>query len=185
VFKVALDSRIITAVLKSDNWQNRNFPSILADPPTLNYRYQNVALSPDRQWLLYTSAEGGGGERVWVAPYPSLGSRRPVSATGGTSAVWTRDGTEIVYCERASIQTCRLLSVAFRSEGPLPPAVPVFDEGNNPIGRSGALPSFDVSPDGQRFVAVARDPSRYPPRATIDVVFNWLDTLPAKLGGSR
>ena len=49
--------------------------------------FVNGAISPDGKWLMYVSNETGRQE-IYVAPYPTLGERRQVSTSGGTSARW-------------------------------------------------------------------------------------------------
>ncbi len=52
--------------------------------------------SPDGRWMAYTSDESGRAE-VYVTPFPEATSKWQVSAAGGTSARWRRDGRELYY----------------------------------------------------------------------------------------
>lgn len=52
-------------------------------------------LSPDGQWIAYTSDQSGR-EEVWVASFPSGKLRRQVSSDGGTEPQWC-DQRELVY----------------------------------------------------------------------------------------
>ena len=52
--------------------------------------------SPDGKWIAYQSAESGNLE-VYLAPFPGPGPRIPVSAGGGESPIWSRDGSELFY----------------------------------------------------------------------------------------
>jgi serine/threonine-protein kinase len=168
IFKLAIDSQTITPVLES----------------SAPYQYLFPALSPDGRWLAYTSTENGH-QNVWVTPYPSLSGRRPVSTQGGDSPVWTRGGSEIVYYEPINGGGGRLMAVAFAPAGSLPNPEILFTKTGAEFARASPLPGFAVTSDGKRFLAVVGDPNRYPPRTTIDVVFHWLDTMPARLGGAR
>jgi hypothetical protein len=168
VFKLAIDSQSITAVLE----------------PTREHRYRFPALSPDRRWLAYTSIDSGR-EEVWVTPYPSPGGRRKVSRRGGQSPAWTRAGTEIVYYESIDAANGRLMSVAFVPDGSLPPPVELFKKATAEFMTTEPLPGFAVTANGERFLAVVPDRTVYPTRGTIDVIFHWVETLPTRLGGPR
>ena len=170
VFKFAIDSGVIAPV-----WESK--------PPRV-YQYRFPALSPDRRWLALTSNDSGR-EEVYVTPYPSRIGRRQVSAQGGHSPLWSRRGTEIVYYQQVNAETGRLMSVAFRSEGSLPSPHLLFEKSVSDFGWAAPLHGFAVTPDGERFLALARDRTRHPPPETIDMVFHWLDRLPARLAGSR
>ncbi len=52
--------------------------------------------SPDGRWIAYTSNESGQNE-VYVAPFVGQGGKWQISTVGGSSARWTRNGSEIVY----------------------------------------------------------------------------------------
>ena len=60
------------------------------------------AVSPDGQWLAYTSNESGQYE-IYVQPFPALDSKSQISTTGGTSPVWGRRG---VSCSIATGRRC-------------------------------------------------------------------------------
>jgi hypothetical protein len=169
IHKLALDTNESTKVI------DRN----IERTPLSNY--ESAAVSPDAHWLAYTSRDSGR-EEVWVASYPSLNDHRPVSTLGGVSPVWTRRGskTEIVYYHPVDDENGSLMSVAFVSEGSFPRPETLFTKSIREF-----APGFAITPDGERILARVRDATGYPPPATIDVVFHFLDTLPAKLGGSR
>jgi serine/threonine-protein kinase len=59
-------------------------------------------LSPDGQWLTYTSNETGRTE-VYVRPFPGTGGATQVSTDGGDQPVWSRDGRELYYRDGASL----------------------------------------------------------------------------------
>jgi serine/threonine-protein kinase len=60
------------------------------------FNEQYADLSPDGQWLAYTSDESGRSE-VYVTRFPRPGSKVAVSGEGGHSPAWTANGREIVY----------------------------------------------------------------------------------------
>ena len=56
---------------------------------------QSPDYSPDGHWLLYASDVSGRSE-IYVQPYPGSGGAVPVSAGGGHSPAWHRNGREIL-----------------------------------------------------------------------------------------
>jgi hypothetical protein len=70
---------------------------LFADPA---YFEGNFAISPDGQWITYTSEETGE-YRVYVSPFPNVSDGRTiVSLNAGTSPRWSPDGGELYYRER-------------------------------------------------------------------------------------
>jgi serine/threonine-protein kinase len=61
-----------------------------------NFSEFEPVISPDGQWMAYTSDETGRPE-VYVSSFPVAGARTPVSRGGGRAAVWARDGRTIYY----------------------------------------------------------------------------------------
>jgi len=53
-------------------------------------------IAPDSRWLAYQSNETGRFE-IYVRPFPGSGGRVQVSASGGTEAIWGRDGRSLYY----------------------------------------------------------------------------------------
>jgi len=105
-------------------------------------------LSPDGRWMAYQSDETGRFE-IYVRPFPQIMSARwQVSTAGGVSPVWRRDGRELLYYQDGAILRVPVGgSTAFRAGTPV--RVLRVDL---PADRLG--PSFDVSPDGRRFLIV-------------------------------
>ena len=56
------------------------------------FREQQAKLPPDGRWLAYRSDESKRDE-IFVASFPAPGGKWPISTNGGTSPVWSRDGT--------------------------------------------------------------------------------------------
>ena len=134
-------------------------------------------LAPNGQALAYVSDETGRLE-VYVHPYPSLGRRVRISTAGGTEPVWSRRGTELFY-----------------RNGQQYFSVPVSQVGETiTVGRASLMfegdyvvasifpgfPSYDVSPDGQRFIAVARAGDT-PRIERLEVVLEWARELERRL----
>ena len=129
-------------------------------------------LSPDGRWLAYVSKEDGSAGQLYIRPMTGGGRRVQVSTNTANLGVWSPDGRRIYY------------------RGPGPPGTPVgiwaADVTTAPI-LSVSKPrllfaneeftnSFDVSPDGTRFVMVTRD-SR-PPTKQLELVLNVLRRPP-------
>ncbi len=67
------------------------------------YAERQPQLSPDGQWIAYSSNESGEYE-IYVRPFPDVDARRiPVSANGGTSPLWSPDGEELFYRNENSV----------------------------------------------------------------------------------
>jgi hypothetical protein len=131
-------------------------------------------ISQDGRWIAYHSAESGRPE-VYVRPFPMVDSARwQVSNAGGTRPRWSRDGRELFYFTPADHQRAAALWAVPISPGPTFAAgrpVKLF-EGNYGAFNQGRQ-TYDVSPDGKRFVMI--QPVETP--TPIIVVQNWTDEL--------
>ena len=139
--------------------------------------------SPDGRWVAYTSEESGRGE-VYVVPFEAGrilntgpgpasaggGGRWLVSASGGRSPRWRRDGKEIFYFSPANQMM----------------AAEVEEKGNSMVVRAAqalfrcipvpSIPSsspYDVSPDGKKFVINSFSDDNTP----LILVVNWTANL--------
>ncbi len=108
------------------------------------------AVSPDGQWIAYTSNESGQYE-IYVQPFPALDSKSQISTTGGTSPVWGPEGRELFYRNGEA-----MLVVPIATEGGLAPGIPevLFEArylGSVPgeVGRH-----YDLAPAGERFLMI-------------------------------
>jgi Tol biopolymer transport system component len=134
-------------------------------------------LSPDGRWLAYASNETGGVE-VYVEPYPGPGAAVRISTDGGHSPAWA--GNELFYVRRPPNGPGQLMVVeidttqVFRAG---PPRV-LFDVPEAVgIGAGGPLRGYDVSANGQRFIASRLTTSLPDPITQIHVVLNWAEEL--------
>jgi serine/threonine-protein kinase len=135
---------------------------------------RNGTVSPDGRWLAYETNESGRFE-IHVRPFPDVnGGRWPASTNGGTRPIWTRGGQELVYVSPSGA----LMAVGV-ARGPTwtatTPAL-VVKEGYftnlNWWGRS-----YDVSPDGQRFLMIKESADGSVAPASIVVVQHWVEEL--------
>jgi serine/threonine protein kinase/Tol biopolymer transport system component len=127
-------------------------------------------LSPDGNWLAYTSFKTGAAE-VYVRRFLMPGQDEQISHGGGVHARWTKDGRELVYWAVPG----GLDAVDFTSNGS------TFTIGaRRPLVQSPVLSlidgrtHYDVTRDGRRLLA--RQPVG-PPGAAIAVVLNWAEQL--------
>ena len=128
------------------------------------YDERMPAVSPDGRWVAYVSAESGRDE-VYVRPLPPQGGGRwQVSADGGTQPVWARTARELFYRRgrdvvAAAVTLAPTFGVGTRR---------ALFSGNFYMGANSHA-TYDVAPDGNRFVMVATGDT-----ARIVVVLNWL-----------
>jgi serine/threonine-protein kinase len=134
----------------------------------------NGEVSPDGHWLAYQSNDSGRNE-IFVRPFPNVDDGHwTISTNGGTRPVWERSGKELFYLDG----TNALTAVSVRT-------TPIFSfdtptkllEGRYYANEDGR--SYDVSPDGQRFLMIkgiaSGDPGATP--ASMIIVVNWIEEL--------
>jgi hypothetical protein len=122
---------------------------------------EHPVFSWDGRWLAYRS-----GASLYVAPYPSLAPRVLV-AQSADGPRWSRATRELFYVEAGRLKALpyEVREGAFRPAS----AVTLFETGQ--LGGT-----FDVSPDGRRFLFLARSPGS-PERDVIRVVLNGFEEL--------
>jgi eukaryotic-like serine/threonine-protein kinase len=124
--------------------------------------------SPDGKWVAYYSDESGDNE-VYVRSILPGSGRRLVSTSGGSRPKWRRDGKEIFYLSANG----ELMAAAVKDNGSsLETGIPkpLFQMHLAPFS-----PSYDVTSDGQRILAVSSLAKKLP--APITVVVNWNTAL--------
>ena len=125
------------------------------------------AISPDGAWIAYQSDQTGQPE-VYVERFPDLGDRQQISTGGGTMPIWSPDGTELFYRRPRDGAMMVVRGTTEPSFTPDPPEV--MFEGQ--YGRS-----YDVAPDGQRFLMAKRLEDDTSAPSQIIIVQNWFDEL--------
>jgi len=124
--------------------------------------------SPDGRWLAYESRESGRTE-VYVQPYPGPGGKWQISTEGGGGALWNRNGRELFYV--SGVTTGRkIMAVDITTQ-------PSFSVGKPKMLFEGVTSSFDVSPDGQRFLMLKPVDQQQAVPTQINVVLNWTEEL--------
>ena len=125
-------------------------------------------LSPNGAWIAYVSDETGQPE-VYVDRFPELGDRQRVSAAGGSQPLWSPDGRELFYGEGGQ----RMMAVSIDEGTRLTLGAPMLlFEG--PYVFSPNYTSYDIHPDGNRFLMIKRAADALHP---VSVVLNWAEEL--------
>ena len=146
---------------------------------TAEYDETAAALSPDGQWLAYTSSESGSWE-VYVRPFPDVESGKwQVSTGGGFAPLWAHSRPELFYVTPAR----EMVSATVQTS-------PAFEVGERRVlfqlGPEFALDEvytvFDISPDDRRFIMVRSVDAQEERRRRLIVVEHWFEELKAKLG---
>jgi Tol biopolymer transport system component/tRNA A-37 threonylcarbamoyl transferase component Bud32 len=121
-------------------------------------------LSPDNHLLAYASEQSGRWE-VFVQALDGEQGKWQVSSDGGRLPHWRADGRELFFLARPD----RVMSVTVE-----PGPVPRFSSPREVFRHP--MEDFDVSPDGQRFVA--RRPADGDVGKPLTVIANWTQRMP-------
>jgi len=158
-----------TAAASNDLWvmpaDGREKPrAFLATPANET----SAEFSPDGRWVAYQSTETGI-SNIFVQAFPGPGGKWQVSTDGGLWPMWRRDGRELFY-----------------RTGDAMMVVPVTTDTTFGVGapqelfRAPYQTSFDVSPDGQRFLVIKSGSAST--AAQLNVVLNWTEALKSGRG---
>lgn len=138
------------------------------------FNMRDASFSPVGHWMWYVSDDAGQDE-VWVQAFPA-GEKHKVSTDGGTNPAWARSGKELFYLGQARSSEPAHDSGGFHTR-------PGVQSRRAPPALRGryyvTIPqrNYEVTPDGQHFVALQ---ARERPARTVDklsVVFNWAQEL--------
>jgi Tol biopolymer transport system component len=143
------------------------------------------ALSPDGRWLVYEEVERNVAQ-LFVTPFPDVsGGRWQVSTDSGRTPRWSRDGRELFYLASRgrdqNLDTMMAVPVIPGAVWSTGAPVALFD-------RSVVSGTFDVAPDGERFLMLdgGREADGQPTPRTLVVVERWTEELKVKAPpGSR
>jgi Tol biopolymer transport system component len=123
------------------------------------FNVMNARFSPDGRFFAFGSDDSGRFE-VYLAPFPA-GAKVRVSADGGGSPRWRRDGRELFYLSSDG----RLVAVPVRTHPSLELGTPVALFMAEKMAKRA---DFDVAPDGTRFIAVVDGAD-----AAVAVIQHW------------
>jgi Tol biopolymer transport system component len=127
-------------------------------------------LSPNREWLAYTSDESGRLE-VYVQALRPQGGRLQISTESGTEPFWRADGKELFFIKDSALMA---VDVKEGSSG-LIAGVPkrLFEAPFTPV--TFRRNRYVVTPDGKRFLVITSAEAHQPERIT--VIVNWTGLL--------
>ena len=133
--------------------------------------------SPDARWVAFVQRETEG-YAVYLDTFPTRGHRQRVSPGTGQRPMWSSDGRRLFYLTADA----RMMEVQITATGDgvrVSPPVELFRA--PPVNATIERVAFWPSPDGQRFLYVARQVDAIP--QTINIVLDWPATLnaPARL----
>jgi len=137
---------------------------------TVNATYEffsNGQFSPDGQWIAYQTNTSQ--REIYVAPFPGPGGKRLISTQLGSQPRWRRDGKEIYYVAADH----RLMVADVKAQGAIL-EVGAVRQLFGPLLTGGGF-QYDVSADGQRFLAVT-----LPNQTTsepLTLIQNWVSVL--------
>jgi Tol biopolymer transport system component len=146
---------------------------LLRVAPLLNSRFDEVfpEFSPDGRWMAYTSDESNRFE-VYVSPLRGLGMKHQVSSEGGTEPLWERNGKQLFYRRGDQIWVADVQTDdGFSTSKPRM----LFERTGMRIGFP--LRSWDVSPNGKRFLMVKLEERQPTPVTELIFVQNWFEEL--------
>ena len=141
-------------------------------------------ISPDGRWIAYMSNElkGSSEFEIYVRPFPDVDKGKwHVSTSGGMSPLWSPDGTELFYRSGDAV-----ISVSLETE-------PTFKTGKSEVLFEGRYidietknaHSWDISPDGKRFLMIKEytgdTATEVTSRPRINIVLNWFEELKEKV----
>ena len=140
------------------------------------FNERNAEISPDGHWLAYQSNASGQNE-IYVRPFPNIDDGRwQISRGGGTKPLWGPDGRELFYLSLGG----QLTAVPTEADGSFTFGNPevVFEEtyyfrGPPFLGRT-----YDISPDGKRFLMIKEGgPGDETEPTQLILVLNWFEEL--------
>jgi Tol biopolymer transport system component len=113
-----------------------------------------VALSPDSKWLAFSSNHSGPTE-VYVASFPDMQVKYPVSQGGGTEPRWSHSGRELFFRSHGQMMVLPVSPGAGFAPGS---AKALFSLSG--LAEAINRPQYDVSPDDRRFLMIRRPATR-------------------------
>ena len=139
--------------------------------PLLETDFMEVfpAFSPDSRWLAYASNRDGKFQ-IYVRPYPAMSSVWQISTNLGEEPIWSPKGDELFY--RSGDNKWMVVSISTEPEFVAGTPQVLFE---GPYSNVSGL-SYDVAPDGQRFLVLKPQYDDSQVRE-LHVVTNWFEEL--------
>jgi eukaryotic-like serine/threonine-protein kinase len=130
--------------------------------------------SPDGRWMAYVSNETGRNE-VYVRSFPDGRRTLQVTSEGGTSPMWSPDGRELFYYD-VGFKTLTKVDISAGETVSLGTPRTLFEF--SALATAANRVSYDITPDGQRFLILKSAPARPAPTVTeLHLERNWFDRL--------
>jgi serine/threonine-protein kinase len=140
------------------------------------FNEHNSRLSPNGQWLAYSSNVSGRDE-IYVQQYPQGGSRLTVTTNGGDQPVWARDGRTIFFRANSGVYAIDFVAGIEPKVSNVRLLFP--DRFDNP--QAGNHTGYDAFPDG-RLLMLQSTKDEENARTKLVFEFNWLEQLKQQLG---
>jgi len=140
-----------------------------------SFQELNGEIAPDGRWIAYESNESGRTD-IYVRPFPDVTTGRwQISTEGGSRPLWARSGDELFYVTPTGV----LMSVRVEKGSSWVAGSPtrVLDESYYFGGGGSTGRTYDISPDGRRFLMVKRGGTTEQAGASVIVVQNWFEEL--------
>ena len=137
-----------------------------------DFQETHPEISPDGLLLAHTSDESGQRE-IYVGPFPNPAEGKwRVSRDGGTEPLWAEDGRELFYRDGSAVLAVSIdTTSAFTSGDPK-----VLFTGPYYRTALNRGHTYDVMPDGQKFVMI-RESETDTAASEIIVIQNWSEEL--------
>ena len=136
---------------------------------------RNAQVSPDGRWLAYDSNESGR-EEIYVQAVPEVGTGRWLISTGGGRVpLWSRDSRQLFYLAPDGVLMAVRVEAgpAWRTNTPTSAL-----SGEYFFGAPGLQRTFDISPDGRRFLMIKESyPDGKAGQNRLVLVQNWTEEL--------
>ncbi|HEX6644725.1 MAG TPA: protein kinase [Gemmatimonadales bacterium] len=157
------------SILSAAPMDGRSAPTVIYGDSSFTTQ---IALSPDSRWLAFTSDRSGRSE-VYVASFPGMQVKYPISQGGGTEPRWAHSGRELFFKSRGQLMSLPVAPGSGFAPGNARALFPV-----GAYARANNRPQYDVAPDDRRFLMIRR-----PDRKEQEVVLveNFLADLAAKV----
>ena len=139
----------------------------------------NAEISPDGRWIAYQSNESGRDE-IHVRPFPNVDDGHwQVSTGGGTRPLWARSGRELFYLDEDNLLTAVTVQTTstFSATDPVTLLKTAYYSGFGGGGQVVSGRTYDVSPDGQRFLMIKDTAAADQTQTSLVVVQNWTEEL--------
>jgi eukaryotic-like serine/threonine-protein kinase len=144
-------------------------------------REHSPEFSPDGRWMAYIS-DWTGRPEVYLKPVAAPTPVTRVSLAGANSPAWNPRGGELFFVAPKDKESIRLMAVTVGNDGRVGRPVPLFDISPDLGFACVPVRCYDVTADGQRFIAVQLLPREAPPPVTqINLILNWVEELKAKV----